>query len=160
MGFLKKKKKENRKERKERKRKEKTSIYLLSKFCNIKLIGEVKSCPILGYSMLWKTMAFQTASPWDASFSSRLSLHLGECKMSVHLDGFLNSTICPAPPTQQRLTSYLFLGVGRGHFINSLLWTEERHMGVLKSGSHENFSHTTDQENDIINPSRPHKVNT
>lgn len=35
----------------------------------------------------------------------------------------------------------------------------ERHMGVSKSKSYENFSHTTDQENYMIISSGPHKVN-
>lgn len=85
--------------------------------------------------------------PRNPPFSSRLSLHLGESRMSVHLDGFRNTTNCPPLPTQQRLTSYLFLGVRRGHFVNSWLWTEIKEaMGVLKSESQENLSHTTDQE--------------
>lgn len=40
---------------------------------------------------------------------------------------------CPTLPTQQRLTSSLFLGVRRGHFINSFLWTETKEAyGCLK----------------------------
>lgn len=71
--------------------------------------------------------------PRNPPFSSRLSLHLGESRMSVHLDGFRNTTNCPPLPTQQRLTSYLFLGVGRGHFVNSWLWTETKEAyGCLK----------------------------
>lgn len=53
----------------------------------------------------------------------------------------------PTSTHTERLTSYLFLGVRRGHFVNSWLWTEIKEaMGVLKSESQENLSHTTDQE--------------
>lgn len=91
-----------------------SSKYQLCKFYNIKLTVEVRPWPVISDCMLWETMAFQMCLALRDFIFHQVFADLRGCRMSVHQGGFMNSTICPAPPTWQRLANYLFLEVGRG----------------------------------------------
>lgn len=129
--------------------------YLLWKFCNIKRTVEVGPCPALLTPYCGKQRLFKMCLALRDFISISRLLHLVGCRLSVHLGGFVN---CPALPTWQKLANDLFLVVGRGP-LYQFKWPE-RHLGILKSESYKIFSHRTDQENDIIISSAPHKVNT
>lgn len=112
--------------------------------------------------MLWETMAFQNVPCLE-----RLHFPSGVCRskgmQDVCASGWIHERHHLPSSTHMAKTGKLFIpGSGKGTTL-SIHYRElgpERHMGVLKPESYENFSHTTDQENYMIISSGPHKVNT